>query len=224
LRDPTRAGFLLIALVVGLGVCVVPLVSQGADLLLPFAGLGTIVIAAAIAGNSYGFDGPAFGLVLTTPGAEGPDIRGRQFAWLLLIGPYAALLSLGGLFIAGRQDEWAWVLGLLPAVLGAAAGVSILVSAIAPQPLDDGGGPTPAWTIKVYATLVLTVLATTPVLALLITGGILHLTWVGWLGAPVGVVTGTLLAIGLGRIAIARLARRGPEILEALASSPAGRK
>lgn len=163
-RDPTRAGFLLISLVVGLGVCVVPLVSRGADLLLPFAGLGTIVIAAAVAGNSYGFDGPAFGLVLTTPGAERADVRGRQFAWLLLIGPYATLLSFSGLILTGRQDEWAWVLGLLPALLGAASGASILVSAVAPQPLDDGGGPTPAWTIKIYATLILTVLAAAPVL------------------------------------------------------------
>lgn len=223
-RDPTRAGFLLISMVVGVGVCIVPLVSKGADLLLPFAGLGTIVIAGSIAGNSYGFDGPAFGLVLTTPGAERADVRGRQFAWLLIVGPYAALLSLGALLIAGRPDDWVWVLGLLPAALGAAAGVSILVSAIAPQPLDDGGGPTPTWTVKVYATLILTVVATAPVLALLIVGGVVHAAWVGWIGVPVGVAVGVAVWGGLGRMATTRLVRRGPEMLEALASSPSGRR
>jgi ABC-2 type transport system permease protein len=223
-RDPTRAGFLLIAMVVGLGVCVVPLVSKGADFLLPFAGLGTIVIAAAVAGNSYGFDGPAFGLTLTTPGAERADVRGRQLAWLLIVGPYAALLSIGGVLIAGRPDYWVWVLGLLPAVLGAAAGISLLVSAIAPQPLDDGGGPTPAWVVKAYATMILTVVAITPVLALLIIGGVVHAAWVGWVGVPVGIAIGVVAAVRLGASAIGRLERHGPEMLEALASSPAGRK
>ena len=223
-RDPTRAGFLLISLVVGLGVCIVPLVSRGADMLLPFAGLGTVIIAAAVAGNSYGFDGPAFGLVLTTPGAERADVRGRQYAWLLLIGPYAILLSFGALIVAGQPGEWVWVLGLLPAALGAAAGVSALVSAVAPQALDDGGGPTPAWTVKVYATLILTALATAPVLALLILGSVAGVAWISWLGVPVGIVIGVIVAVRLGSVATTRLVRRGPEMLAALASSPAGRK
>jgi ABC-2 type transport system permease protein len=218
IRDPTRAGFLLISLVVGLGSCLVPLFSRGADILLPFAGLGTIVIAAAVAGNSYGFDGPALGLVLTTPGAESADVRGRQLAWLLLVGPYSVLLSVAGSIIVGPGAQWPWVLGLLPATLGAAAGVTALVSVVAPQPLDDGGGPTPSWTLKVYVTLILTCVATTPTIALLIVGAIVNVAWIGWLGVPTGVLTGLACALGLGSVAITRLTRRGPEMLQVLAS------
>lgn len=223
-RDPTRAGFLLISMVVGLGVCVVPLMSKGADLLLPFAGIGTAIIAAGIAGNVYGFDGPGFGLVLTSPNGERADVRGRQLAWLLIVGPYSTLLSLGGLLIAGQPAAWPWVCGLLPAVIGAATGVAILVSAIAPQPLDDGGGPTPTWTVKVYASLTFTALATSPVLALLILGSALNAPWLAWLGVPVGIAVGTVLAVSLGRAAVTRLQRRGPEMLDVLASSPSGRR
>jgi ABC-2 type transport system permease protein len=224
IRDPTRAGFLLIALVVGLGVCLVPLVSQGADLLLPFAGLGTIVIAAAIAGNSYGFDGPAFGLVLTTPRIEAADVRGRQLAWIILVGPYSVLLSVAGLLIAGTPDQWVWILGLLPAALGGAAGVSVLVSAVAPQPLDDGGGPTPSWTLKVYASLILTCVVSTPALALLIVGAAADAAWISGLAVPVGVASGAGSAFWFGSLAIKLLARRGPEMFHALATSPSGRR
>lgn len=224
LRDPTRSGFLLIAFVVGLGVCLVPIISHGAAVMLPFSGLGTIVIAAAIAGNSYGFDGPAIGLVLTTPGAERADVRGRQLAWLLLIGPYAVLLSVVGLLIAGTAVEWIWVLSLLPVALGSAAGVSVLASAIAPQPLDDGGGPTPAWTLKAYASLILTALATAPVVVLLILGADSPAGWMRWLGLIVGLVIGVACAAGLGAVAARRVARRGPEMLQALATATAGRR
>jgi ABC-2 type transport system permease protein len=224
IRDPTRAGFMLIALVVGLGVCIVPLISQGAAVLLPFAGLGTIVIAAAVAGNSYGFDGPALGLVLTTPNVEAADVRGRQLAWFLLVGPYSILLSLVGVVVAGTAGEWAWVLGLLPAVLGGAVGVFVLVSAVAPQPLDDTGGPTPSWTLKVYATLILTCVSSAPALALLIVGAATGAGWVSWLALPIGIVTGVICTFGLGSLATKQLVRRGPEMLEALASSPAGRR
>jgi ABC-2 type transport system permease protein len=224
IRDPTRAGFLLIALIVGLGVCLVPLFSRGADILLPFAGIGTVVIAAAIAGNSYGFDGPAFALVLTTPASESADVRGRQLAWLLLIGPYSILLSLAGLLVAGNSGEWSWVLGLLPSTIGGAVGITIFVSAIAPQPLDDGGGPTPAWVIKAYVTLILTALSTGPALVFLIVGARTGVSWLSWLGVPVGVITGIVSATVLGSIARTRITHHGPEMLQALASSPAGRK
>jgi len=41
---------------------------------------------------------------------------------------------------------------------------------------------------------------------------------------PIGVLCGIASAIGLGSIAVKVLARRGPEMLQALATSPAGRR
>lgn len=224
IRDPTRAGLLLIAFVVGVGVCVVPLISRGADILLPFAGVGTIVIAAAIAANSYGFDGPALGLVLTTPNVEMADVRGRQVAWLLLVGPYSILLSVVGELIAGTLTEWIWILALLPAALGGAVGVSVLVSVIAPQQLDDGGGPTPAWVVKAYASLFLTCLSGAPALCLLVVGAASDTSWVSWLSVPTGVASGLICALWLGSLAAERLRRHGPEMLQTLATSRSGRR
>jgi ABC-2 type transport system permease protein len=224
IRDPTRAGFLMIAFVVGIGVCVVPLISASTSVLLPFAGLGTAVIAAAIAGNSYGFDGPALGLVLTTPGAERADVRGRQWAWILLVGPYAVLLSLAGLLVSGELGSWPWVIGLLPAALGGATGAFMLVSVLAPQPLDDNGGPTPTWTVKAYVTIFATAITTCPTLACLIVGAATGTAWLSWLGVPVGIATGLVCAIVLGRVAGSRLARRGPETFAVLAAATANRR
>ncbi|MGO4535713.1 hypothetical protein [Leifsonia sp. 2MCAF36] len=224
LRDPLRSGFLLIAFVVGLGVCVVPLVSQGTDVLLPFAGLGTAIIAAAVAGNSFGFDGPSLGITVTTPHAERADIRGRQLAWLLLIGPYAVILSVAGLLIDRQPGLWPWVLALLPVALGGGCGVLALVSAVAPQPLDDGGGPTPSWTLTTYATLLLTAVTAVPVLAALVVGSATGAIWLTWLALPLGIVIGCACTIGLGRAAGTHLERHAPEMLLKLATATSGRR
>jgi ABC-2 type transport system permease protein len=223
IRDPTRAGYLLIALLVGLGACLVPLFSSHTSILLPFAGLGTIVIAAAIAGNSYGFDGAALAIVLTTPHADTSDVRGRQLAWLLLVGPYGILLTVAGLLVAGEPGLWPWVLGLLPATLGGGAGIIAAVSLLAVQPLDDSGGPTVTWVLKAYVTIILTALATTPTLALLIVGTVSGATWLSWIAVPVGVLTGLASALLLGKFAETRLARRGPEIFQVLATATSRR-
>jgi ABC-2 type transport system permease protein len=223
IRDPNRAGFLLIAFVVGIGACVVPLISQSTTLLLPFAGLGTIVIAAAVASNSYGFDGAALAIVLGVAGAERADVRGRQLAWFLLVGPYAVLLSVAGLLVAHQQAAWPWVLGLLPAVLGGAVGLVPLVSLVAVQPLDDNGSPGPTWVAKAYATIILVVVSTVPTVVLLVVGGLSGEAWISWLGVPAGVVTGIACTVWLGRIARARLGRRAPEIFQVLVGASGGR-
>jgi ABC-2 type transport system permease protein len=223
IRDPNRAGFLLIALVVGLGGCLVPLITHGAAQLLPFAGLGTALIAAAIAGNSYGFDGPAFGLTLTVAGAERHDVRGRQLAWFLIVGPYAILLSIAGLLVSGQSWAWPWVLALLPALLGGAAGIIPIMSLLAVQPLDDNGSPGPTWVVKAYATIVAVAVSTAPTVVLLVIGtasGLVSLTWIAIL---VGVLTGVFCAVVLGRIAGNRLAAQGPEVFQTLAGAVAGR-
>ncbi len=224
IRDPNRAGFLLVAITVGIGVCVVPLLSRSTTLLLPFAGLGTVVVAAAVAGNSYGFDGPSLALVLGAADAERADVRGRQLAWLILIGPYTTLLSVGGLTVGDFPDIWPWVCALLPAFLGGGAGLFPLVSLIAVQPLDDNGTPGPTWVPKIYAVLFLTMVAGIPPAGLLLTGAISENHWLSWSAIPVGIAAGIGCAEWFGRIAIARLHRAGPEIFEQLATAPSGRR
>ncbi|MHA7985102.1 hypothetical protein ACX9R5_04775 [Rathayibacter sp. CAU 1779] len=223
IRDPNRTGFLLVAFVVGLGVCVVPLISQGTALLLPFAGLGTVVIAAAIAGNSYGFDGAALAIVLGVAGAEHADVRGRQLAWFLLVGPYSIVLSVAGLIVGDQQTAWPWVLGLLPAVVGGAVGLIPMISLVAVQPLDDNGSPGATWVLKAYVAIILTVVTAGPTIAVLVVGTVAGAAWLLWSGVPIGIITGTACVVWFGRVAGRRLKRNGPEIFQVLSNTPAGR-
>ena len=64
-----RLSCLVIAVIVGAGTGVLPRVTSGTGLLLPFAGTITVVIAAACACNLYGNDGSSVWLTVMTPGS-----------------------------------------------------------------------------------------------------------------------------------------------------------
>jgi ABC-2 type transport system permease protein len=125
--------------------------------------------------------------------------------------------------VSGQEWAWPWMLGILAALLGGAAGVFTLASVIAVQALAPGGGLTAAWPVKVYATLICIALSAAPTVAVLIVGTATGLTWLDWLAVGIGVVSGIACTVGLGRLAIARLEIRQYAILEQLtaASSPA---
>ncbi|WP_243063993.1 hypothetical protein [Humibacter sp. RRB41] len=218
-RDPLRLTFLIIAAIVGLGVCVIAELTHGTSLLLPFAGILTVVIAGAGGCNLYGSDGLSLRLTVMTPGAERADVRGRQLAWLLIVGPYALCLTVVLTLISGQTWAWPWALGPLAAVIGGAAGLVPLVSLIAVLPLDENGGPAPAWPAKVWATLILTALSAAPAIALLVVGALEQSLVLQWLAVPVGILTGIALAVGLGRAAQKRLESRQFEILAQLAAT-----
>lgn len=222
-RDPLRLTFLMIAAIVGLGVCVVPGISHGTSLLLPFAGVLTAVIAGAGGCNLYGSDGLPMRLTVMTPESERADVRGRQCALALLIGPYALCLTVALTLISGQAWAWPWVLGLLPAVVGGAVGLLPIASLVAVLPLDEKGGPAPAWPVKVYAALILTLVGACPTAAVLVAGGVIQSTAVQWLAVPMGAATGVVLAVALGRVATKRLTTHQFDILAQLteASSPA---
>ncbi|HWD62905.1 MAG TPA: hypothetical protein VG369_10450 [Humibacter sp.] len=223
MRDPLRLTFLIIAAIVGLGVCVIAELTHGTGLLLPFAGALTVVIAGAGGCNLYGSDGLSMRLTIMTPGAERADVRGRQLAWLLLVGPYALCLTVVLTLISGQTWAWPWALGLLAALTGGAAGLIPLMSLIAVLPLDENGGPAPAWPAKVWATLILTTVSAAPAVALLIVGALAQSLLLQWLAVPLGILTGIILAVTLGHAAQKRVESRQFDILEQLAaaSSPA---
>jgi ABC-2 type transport system permease protein len=177
---------------------------------MPFAGAITVVIAAACACNLYGNDGSSVWLTVMTPGSARPDVRGRQVGWLIAVGPYAVASTVILTAVSGRPQAWPWALGLLAAVLGGGAGLAAIGSLVSVQPLDPAGNPTPAWSLKVHVALFAVALTALPAALVLAAGG-------GWLAVPAGVLTGTVLAIWLGRVAATRLADRQVEILHTLA-------
>jgi ABC-2 type transport system permease protein len=218
-RDPIRLTCLLIAVVVGAAACAIPRVTAGTNLLLPFAGLGTALIAGACACNLYGSDGTSLWLTIMTPGAARADVRGRQAAWLLVVAPYTIAVTIAFTALSGDDAAWPWVLAVLPALLGGAAGLAPLSSLISVQPLDETGNPTPAWSLKVHVMLVVVALTATVPVLVLVTASAGHVGWLSWAAVPVGVATGVVLAGDLGRRATRRLETRQAGVLKVLADA-----
>ena len=157
-RDPIRLTCLLIAVIVGAAVCAIPRLTSGTYLLLPYAGILTAVIAGACACNLYGSDGTSLWLTVMTPDSSRADVRGRQAAWLIVVAPYTVAITIAFTALSGEHAAWPWVLAVLPAVLGGAAGLAPFSSLVSVQPLDETGGPTPAYSLKVHIALVVVAL------------------------------------------------------------------
>lgn len=218
-RDPIRLTCLLIALVVGAGVCAIPRVTAGTSALLPFAGTLTTIIAGACACNLYGSDGTSLWLTISTPHSAAADVRGRQVAWLLIVAPYALACTLVLTVISGQPWAWTWALALLPALLGGAAGLAPLASLISVQPLDETGGLTPAWSLKVHIALIAVPLTALPPALTLLAAAHWQLPWLSWTAIPVGIATGLTLTRTLGSRATMRLAHRQVPMLRTLADA-----
>jgi ABC-2 type transport system permease protein len=187
---------------------------MGLDDLLPYTGAIFVAMAAAMSANLYGTDGTVLWLTLMTPGAS--DVRGRQWAWLLTVGPLGLALTVAGAVIAG--GPWPLPLALTAAVLGGGAGIVPLISVYALVPGIDphrrGGNPLRAseddgsLTGLAYAVLALAGISGVP-------AGLVASLY-GWPGVAVGIVTGALCVWGLGTLAELRLRDRGPELLQTM--------
>jgi ABC-2 type transport system permease protein len=171
-------------------------------------------------GNLYGMDGSALWHTLVAPGAERQDVRGRQVAWLLVIGPVALVLALV-LPAVSDPGMYPWVLGLAPALLGGGAGVIVVLSVFAGYPMPDqraspfatGGSPGLLRTLLQLGISLLLAVVALPVVVVLVAGELAGMPAVTWLGVPVGIGVGVLTFWWWGAIAARRLAARGPELL-----------
>ncbi|MEV4537960.1 hypothetical protein AB0J82_29690 [Asanoa sp. NPDC049518] len=221
-RDLIRIHFLSFALVYVLTYVLLPLLINVTDY-LPMAGVFFVAFTAANCAHLHSSDGTALWQTLLAPGAERADIRGRQRAWLLLVAPPAVAMTAAGAIWHGKADMLAWAVGLLPLVLGAGAGLLVLISVFLPvrvadphkrgsNPGSDGAG----FSGIVWLALIAQAVLAAPSLTLLITGTVRDDELLRWAAAPVSLVLGVVLFWGLGRLAIGRLANRGPELLAKL--------
>jgi ABC-2 type transport system permease protein len=213
-RDPVRLTCLIIAVVVGIGVGLIPRFTADTGVLMPFGGPLTVLIAGACACNLYGADGTSLWLTVLTPGSARPDVRGRQAAWLLIVAPVAIAETVALTVGSGRSDLWPWALALLIALLGGGAGILALSSLIAVTPLDEGGNPTPAWSLKVHVALVVVGVTAAPSTAVLIVGG--SDPSLRWSAVPLGALTAVLWWWWLGRRAVVRLREHQLDVLHTL--------
>ncbi len=220
-RDPWRALELRIALWTGLFMGAIPLLIGFAGA-LPFVGILIALMGGVVSGNLLGLDGSALWQTLLTPGAARIDVRGRQWAWLLIFGPVSLAATVILAALSGEAWAWPLVLSLLLAVLGGAAGLAPFFSVFFPSPgidprlrknpMDSSG----EMMNEVFFMPWLVMLAAAPTAAVVVQGLTRENLTLQWAGVPVGLVTGALFAWGLGAIAAWRLEARGPELLNLL--------
>ncbi|AZQ73058.1 transporter [Streptomyces luteoverticillatus] len=175
--------------------------------------------------NQFGQDGPAFWMVLQTIGSRRDayaELRARALTFSLIAVPYVALVVTGTAYFTGRWQDWAEVLGLGFALLGALFATGALASVLAPYsiPQDSGfknvapGQGALAW-FGMLGALIGAVLCA-PLGALTIG---LHLGGAhGWLWTvlPLGAGYGVLVTWAGLRLAAPRMLDRLPEILTAV--------
>lgn len=201
----------------GLAFCLMPLAVGWAGM-APWAGAVAAVMGGAMWASAYAVDGTAVWLTVMVPGAARIDVRARQAAFLLIHAPPVVLLSVLLTWWSGQASAWPLVTGVVPAVLGAAAGVGVLLGVVMAVPGTDvhlrSGNPLSSGDNdgesmgQVLVGLVLIVAAAVP-------AGVAAALW-GWWGLLVGSVTGALAWWGLGALAATHLERRGPELLTLL--------
>ncbi|MER5895367.1 hypothetical protein [Streptomyces sp. NPDC001876] len=226
LRDPQRVTMAVTPVAWALGTALLPLTFH-TGALLPWAGPALPVMLVATAYNLYSQDGTGLWLTLTT-GSQRADVRGRQWACLLLFGPLTVVVTVVFTALSGYSWAWPWVAALVPALLGGGIGMMAYasVTALVPgpdahrrpdSPLDraDTTGPS---NMLFFAAL----LPALPAAGLVTLGTVLDNAVVSWLGVPVGVATGVLLARWLGRVAADRLTANGPELLVLMRTGRAG--
>ena len=214
-RDARRRVALLSMLIAGAAVGVVPALNEGDTDSLPFVALLVVFMACMLAGNLYGMDGSALWHTLVVPGAEAADVRGRQLAWLLIVGPVALVLAL---VVPGLTDpdKYPWVLAIVPALLGGGAGLVVVLSVYTAYPLPDqranpfaaGGSPGVVRVFKQLGIVLLLLVVALPEGAVLVVGT--YVPAMRWFALPLGIGVGVLCWWWFGRARVPAAGRPWP--------------
>lgn len=225
-RDAQRRTLLITSIVIGLLLPAFSLTQGGGVGGLSVSALWIVVFAAMQVSNLYGLDGSAVWQTLLTPGAARADVRGRQWAWALIVGPVALLAAAVLPALTDSAGVYPLVFALVPVLLGAGAGTMVLASVQSPYPAPSGKGRNPFGSghsgggfSAISRRLVLTLVqlaATIPVVVLLVLGGIGLVPAATWVATPMGVACGVGAAWWWGGRAYRLLERRGPELLAAV--------
>ena len=190
---------------------------------MSLSALWIVIFATMQVSNLYGMDGSAVWQTLITPGAARADVRGRQWAWALIVGPVALVAAAVLPAVTGATATYPLVFALVPVLVGAGAGIVVLASVESPYPAPSGKGRSPFGSGRsggglttVTRRLVLMLLqgaAAIPVVVLLVLGETGLVPGATRAAVPIGIACGIGAAWWWGRRAYQLLERRGPELL-----------
>ena len=225
-RDAQRRTLLLTSILIGLLLPAFSIAQGGGFGGLSLSALWMVVFAAMQVSNLYGLDGTAVWQTLIAPDAVQADVRGRQWAWALIVGPVALIAAAVLPAVTGATDMYPVVFALVPVLLGAGAGTMLLASVDSPYPAPSGKGRNPFGSgqsaggfAKIGRRLVLTtaqMAAAIPVGVLLVLGMTGLVPAATWVAIPVGIACGIGAAWWWGQRAFRHLELRGPELLAAI--------
>lgn len=219
-RDPWRALETSSAVWTGVAIGVFALLSGTNAALAAFSGLIVAAMLGLSGCNVYGQDGSAVWQSVVGQDATSvrADVRGRQWAMLIVFVPRAVVVS--ALFLVLSQAWWTVpvLAAAIPATFGAAAGAAILVSAVGVSPGVDPRlrvGPNDATgniALHVWVVLLLVCASVAPTAAFVV--------WSQISGEPgpvaasvvVGAINGVAAAWLWGRIAIGYLSTRMADV------------
>ena len=152
-----------------------------------------------------------------SPGAARADVRGRVWAWFLVVAPAGLLLTFVLTAVSGQTWAWPWVLAAEPALVIGCAGLLALVGAWSVNGPAPDGGPSPARVLKTHLALVaIPVVVLFPAASLLIPGALAHSLLLRWLAVPVAIAWAGFLAWYSTQAAVRRLESHRPEIFTRL--------
>lgn len=219
-RDPWRSLEVRSGVWTGIAIGFFAVISDDYSALAVFSGLIVAAMMSVGALNTYGQDGTAVWQTIVGQDATAvrADVRGRQWAAVLVFLPQAVLVTL--LFLLVTRDLWALpaVLAALPALFGVGSGAAVLTSAVGVSPGVDPRrrvGPNDAngnVALHVWFVLLLTAVGVLPTAAVAVLSIAAPSVGSAVAAVVVGLLNGALGAWLYGRIAISYLADRLPDV------------
>lgn len=209
-RDPWRALESSTGVWTGIAIGVFALLGGYTAPVAAFSGVVVAIMVALVGCNLYGQDGSAVwqNVVGESNDSVRADVRGRQWALVLVFLPRALLVSAVFVPLAGAWWSVPFVLAALTATVGAATGAALITSAVGVSPGVDPRrrvGPNDAngnIVLHGWVALTATVIGVLPTVGIIIWAAITPSLWLLIVMPIVGVLNGVLAAWLLGKVAI----------------------
>jgi ABC-2 type transport system permease protein len=215
-RDPWRALETSTAVWTGATIGVFAMLGSFTSPAAPFAGLIVAFMVGLSGCNLYGQDGSAVwqNVVGEDETSVRSDVRGRQWAMLLVFVPRALIVS--AVFVIFMQAWWALPIlaAAFPAAFGAAVGAAILISAVGVSPGVDPRrrvGPNDATgniAIHVWIAILVISIGVLPTAGAIVWAQLSGNGAIVALSVVIGIVNGVAIAWGVGSITIGYLSTR----------------